>query len=111
MTQEPAITAAYRDIDPAEAQRLVESGDVRVLDVRTSEEFTSLGHIPGATLLPVNELPARLTTIESEGKPLLICCEHGVRSEAAAGFLAAHGFRGLLNLQGGMASWTGPREF
>lgn len=101
----------YRDIDPDEALRLIERGAVRVLDVRSSEEFTSLGHIPGARLLPVNELPASVGTVEPDGKPLLICCEHGVRSEAAAAFLAARGHRGVLNLRGGMACWTGPREF
>ena len=44
---------AVRQVDSEEAQRLVESGTVRVVDVRTPEEYAGLGHIPGALLLPV----------------------------------------------------------
>src|SRR5262245_33675031 len=89
---------------------LVAEGAVRVLDVRTPGEYSSLGHIPGAVLLPVDLIPVAPATLSREGAPWLVCCEHGVRSAHAAAFLARAGFTGLLNLQGGMSCWRGPRD-
>ncbi len=102
--------ASYRTIDPAEAERLVREGAVRVLDVRTPEEFERLGHVPGAILLPVDLIPVAAATLERDGKPLLVCCEHGIRSQFAARFLAQAGFAGVMNLGGGMSCWTGKRD-
>jgi rhodanese-related sulfurtransferase len=83
---------------------------VRPLDVRSPEEHRDLGHIPGSILLPVDLVACAPATIPREGKPLLVYCEHGIRSATAAAFLARSGFAGILNLAGGMSRWTGPRE-
>lgn len=99
-----------RDIDSAEAEWLVHRGEVRCLDVRTPDEFAGLGHIPGATLLPVDLIPTALGTLSREGKPVLVVCEHGVRSAFAARYLSRAGFEGILNLRGGMSEWSGPRD-
>ncbi len=101
----------YRDVTPLEAAEMVREGAVHVLDVRTVEEYRSLGHVPGATLLPLNLLAAGLATFLNSEAPLLVLCEHGVRSVAAAEFLTRAGFLDVLNMVGGMAAWTGPREF
>jgi tellurite methyltransferase len=98
------------DIEAAEAERLVAQGAVRVLDVRTPEEFTALGHIPGAILLPVDLAPSAPATLPRDGTPILVCCEHGVRSAFAARLLARAGFKAVLNLRGGMSCWRGPRD-
>ncbi len=100
----------YRQVDAAEAAELIRADRVRVLDVRTPDEYTALGHIPGALLLPVDLIASAPATLPEPGKPLLVCCEHGVRSASAAGFLARAGFAQVINLAGGMATWTGPRE-
>jgi rhodanese-related sulfurtransferase len=105
------LPPAWKDVSPGEAQRLVASGSVEVIDVRTFEEYSGLGHIPGARLLPVDRIPAEHASLPRGEKPILLACEHGVRSEAAAAWLSHRGFRDLLNLEGGMSSWTGPREF
>jgi rhodanese-related sulfurtransferase len=101
----------YRSISPGEAERLVREGTVRVLDVRTAEEYRSLGHIPGAILLPVDLIASAPATLQADGKPILVACEHGVRSATAARFLSRAGFEGILNLSGGMSRWEGPRDF
>ena len=101
----------YESIGCDEAERLVRDESVRVLDVRTPEEYRDLGHIPGAILLPVDLVASALATIPRDGKPLLVCCEHGIRSAAAARLLARGGFQGLLNLKGGLSCWQGPRDF
>ena len=101
----------YRSIGSAEAERLVRDPSVRVLDVRTPEEYRDLGHIPGAILLPVDLVVSALATLPRDGKQLLIYCEHGIRSAAAARLLAQGGLTDLLNLSGGLSTWSGPREF
>lgn len=102
---------ASRSIDPDEAEALVRDGAVRVLDVRSLEEFVSLGHIPGAALLPLDLIPSAAATLPRDGRPILIYCEHGVRSAHAARFLARAGFGNLLNMAGGLSRWRGPRDF
>jgi rhodanese-related sulfurtransferase len=101
----------YRSISPTEAQSLVESGVVHVLDVRTPDEYTALGHIPDARLLPVDLIASAPAVLPRDGKPVLVYCEHGVRSAAACRWLAKAGVAPLLNMAGGMSRWTGRRAF
>ena len=93
-----------------EAAALVESGAV-VLDVRTPDEFTALGHIPGARLLPVHLSASAPAVLEDLHHPLLVCCEHAVRSRVASRLLAQAGFTAVYELADGMAGWRGPRVF
>ena len=103
---EPSI----RGLDPSEAERLVARRAVRVLDVRNPDEFVGLGHIPGALLLPVDLIPCAPATLPRDGTPLLVCCEHGVRSAHAARFLTRAGYPEVFNLTGGMSCWRGARD-
>jgi rhodanese-related sulfurtransferase len=103
----PRITS----IDVDEAERLVASGSARVLDVREPGEFTGLGHIPGAYLLPMDLVPCAVATLPRDGRPLIVCCEHGVRSARAASLLIQAGLDPVVNMKGGMSVWRGPRDF
>lgn len=105
------MATGYRSIPPDEARALVERGAVHVLDVRTPEEYARLGHIPGAWLLPVDLVAAAPAVLPRDGRPVLVCCEHGVRSAAACRWLARAGVSPLVDLAGGLAAWNGPREF
>ncbi len=98
-------------LDAQEAERLVGAGGARVLDVRTPSEFRNLGHIEGAALLPVDMIACAVATLPRDDVPLLVYCEHGVRSAYAARFLARAGFPKVINMSGGMSCWRGPREF
>src|SRR5512143_847006 len=102
--------AAYRNVDPEEAVRLLARDGLRVLDVRTPEEYEKDGHIPGARLLPVDLIASAPATLPMDGKPLLVYCQHGMRSVTASRFLAAAGFPEVMNLVGGISCWRGPRE-
>jgi len=102
--------AAVRDVSPLEALELVRNDSLRVLDVRTPGEFQANGHIRGADLLPVDLIASAAATLARQGAPILVACEHGVRSAHAASFLAQAGFPQVLNLLGGMSQWSGPRE-
>lgn len=103
--------APFRTIPPEEAAGLIEAGRARVLDVRSPEEFAAHGHIPGAILLPVDLVACAVATLLRDGRPLIVLCEHGIRSAHAAGFLArALPGAEVLNMAGGMSCWRGPRD-
>lgn len=100
----------YRDITSAEAQALLQSNPkVFLLDVRTPAEYQDK-HIPGSTLIPVSELPDRLSEVPTDAEAILVYCKSGGRSARAAGILAAEGFENLLNLKGGITGWGGATE-
>lgn len=84
--------------------------DILMLDVRTPMEYEALGHIPGARLLPIHELPEQLGTLNPDQATVVIC-EHGIRSADASHYLAYHGFKQVYHLATGMAEWNGPRTF
>ena len=102
------------NIDSRTARGLIGSNAARVLDVRTPEEFALEGHIPGAQLLPVQEIAERFREVASSDPShptaLIVVCEHGVRSRYACEFLINAGYGNVLNLQGGMSAWPYERE-
>jgi metal-sulfur cluster biosynthetic enzyme/rhodanese-related sulfurtransferase len=101
--------APYRDVEPAEALALWESTPgLFVLDVRTPAEFAS-GHIPNAHLIPIDELEDRLSELPSRDTAILVHCAAGGRSAAACETLGHGGWTRLMNLAGGMHTWSGPR--
>jgi rhodanese-related sulfurtransferase len=89
---------------------LKQEPDLLLLDVRTPEEYFHLGHIPGARLLPIYELPEQLGTLDSQRRTVVIC-EHGIRSHDAAHYLAHHNFTKVAHLAAGMAEWDGARAY
>jgi rhodanese-related sulfurtransferase len=73
-----------------------------VLDVRQPEEFRT-GHIAGAKLIPLNELPKKMSELP-KGREIVCVCASGSRSTSASKMLAKEGFT-VLNMQGGMLAW------
>ena len=82
--------------------------DVLLLDVRTPEEFDGpLGHLEGAKLIPLQELPQRLDEIKSyKNKEIVVYCRSGGRSQRASQILIDNGFRKVRNMVGGMRAWN-----
>lgn len=79
--------------------------DVQILDVREPEEFTGpLGHIDGATLIPLGELAGRASEL-SRDRPVVAVCRAGGRSAQATVILQQAGFGDIANLAGGMLRW------
>ena len=102
---------SFRELSPDEVLPLIAGGRARLLDVRTIEEHRDLGHLPGSILLPIDLIASAPGVLPRRGPPLLVYCQHGVRSQVAADFLARAGYRGVMHLRAGLASWTGPREY
>lgn len=100
----------WRDVDASAAAALVEAHpDLLVIDVRTPQEAAS-GMLPGARLIPVDQLEERLAELPQRDRKLLLYCAGGGRSAAACDFLSQSGYEALYNLEGGFGSWTGPVE-
>jgi len=94
------------DVDSVRAIIEKETGDrYQLLDVRQPKEYAD-GHLPGAILIPLKELPNRLNELNSE-KPTIVYCASGGRSRAAAHFLSGKNFASVLNMQGGIKAWNG----
>lgn len=85
--------------DEAYAQR----DRVQFLDVREFYEFDA-GHIEGAIHVPLRRLPEKLELLDP-GRPVVVACQIGQRSDIAARFLIDKGFE-AYNLEGGMTSWS-----
>jgi rhodanese-related sulfurtransferase len=101
--------AGRRDALPEEvAQAREEKMDFKILDVRTREEYR-VHHIPGAKLVPMDDLPGQMQRLDPEAAWVVVC-EHGIRSRAVTEFLAQQEFENVTNMVGGMASWPGPVE-
>ena len=83
-----------------EIEKLQETGTVLV-DVRTDLE-NEAGSIPGAILIPVNDLRERIEEIR--GKDLVVHCAVGQRGHTAVQLLAGYGIK-AKNLSGGYTTW------
>jgi rhodanese-related sulfurtransferase len=95
---------ASNAVAPADAVRLANSGAL-LLDVRDSQEYEA-GHIIEARNLPAAELGAKAETLKKyKEKPVIVYCESGAASGAAARTLRDSGFNKVVTLRGGLQSW------
>ncbi len=90
--------------------RLTSDPKATVLDVRSPAEYRA-GHIPGARLLPVDELKAgNLADVVGDAglraeNPLYLTCHAGQRAAKAAQVLRDAGLEHLALVQGGTEAW------
>ena len=101
-----ASAAATPEVAASEVAALVSAPNgPLLLDVRTPAEFAE-GHVPGALLIPVSELPDRLHQIAAyKERGVVAYCESGVRAQRAVAILEAAGFENLRLLAGSMKAW------
>jgi adenylyltransferase/sulfurtransferase len=89
---------------PELALRLKEGNGLRLLDVREPHEL-QISRISGATLIPLGQLAARLSELDS-AEEMVVFCKAGPRSARALELLVSAGFRKVKNLQGGINAWA-----
>ena len=75
-----------------------------LVDVREPFEY-EICNISGSKLIPLGELPARLSELDSADE-IVLHCKVGGRSAKALRILQDAGFRKLSNLQGGILAWS-----
>jgi len=93
------------EIAPKELKERLEHSveRVQVIDVRQPGEF-ELGHLPGAKLLPLEELPGRLAEVDLTGDVVLYCKDER-RTRRAYLLLQEAGWTRLFALEGGIDLW------
>jgi rhodanese-related sulfurtransferase len=91
-------------LSPQQAHDLVARREVEVIDVRDPSAWSG-GHIPGARLVPLEQLRASpKAALPRDG--VLFVCAAGVRSQTAARVAAAQGLTRIYNLSSGTRGWV-----
>lgn len=84
--------------------RDIELEDIFLLDVRTRDEF-SLGSLPGAVNIPLDELRDRIDELPKD-KMIYTFCAVGLRGYLAYRILIQRGFDKVRNLSGGLKTYN-----
>ena len=103
--KEEAQEAVYMNITAQQAKEMMDSqtGYI-ILDTRTQEEYDQ-GHIPGAILIPYDEILEKAEGILTDKNQLiLVYCRSGRRSKIAAEDLVKLGYTNIREF-GGIIDW------
>ena len=102
----PVSPFKSNDVSVPEAISLIESGAL-VIDVRYSPST----HLPGALLIPMEVLAARLETLEvAKTQPIVVYCGNGTaRGPEATHILTRAGYTNVVNLGSGIEGWRAAR--
>ena len=84
-----------------EAYQMYQNGTF-VLDVRTQAEWNDY-HVPNTTLIPLDELPNRLSELPKD-QEIVVICHSGNRSQKGRDILLNAGFN-ATSMTGGILAW------
>lgn len=77
--------------------------EVTLIDVRTADE-ASLGMLPGAVNIPLDDLRDRMNEIPTD-RPVFLYCGVGLRGYLASNVLKGYGYNDVRNLIGGLKTY------
>ena len=86
-------------LSPSDAVARMGDG-IQLIDVREPWEW-EICHLPGATLLPLGQLGARLRELDAS-RETIVYCHRGMRSLDAARRLLSAGFSNVAHITGGI---------
>ena len=91
-------------------RRLIAGPPAPLLDVRTPGEYAA-AHVPGAKLIPLDELDAAAFRRERDDDcaPLYVLCQSGGRAKKAIEKLERAGVAGCVLVEGGTQAWIDAR--
>jgi hydroxyacylglutathione hydrolase len=101
----PPSEARLAPVELDELRRLVDAGEVDVLDVREPHERDQ-GYIPGSRNIPYRLVREWAEDLQG-GKPVVTICSSGPRAGVAASVLAAAGVDARPVIHGGVPDWDG----
>jgi len=97
-----ASASLANEISVGEAYTKYQNGAF-VLDVRTQEEWNEY-HAPNTTLIPLDQLPARLNEVPKD-REIVVVCRSGNRSQEGRDILLNAGFMQVTSVKGGLNEW------
>ncbi len=102
--REEGSAGAGWDITPTELAERLQNNGILLLDVREPHEL-EISRLPGAINIPLGQLAARLSELDS-AREMVVFCKGGTRSARALELLVSAGFRKVKNLKGGINAWA-----
>src|SRR5580704_5083199 len=102
--EERPVSSGVPEIQVEDLKRRLDAkDDLFVLDVREPHEY-QICNI-GGYLIPLNDLPKRVSELDSS-REIVVHCKLGGRSAKAVAFLQQAGFTKVHNLAGGITAWS-----
>ena len=93
------------EIDAVALKARLDRGEkFQFIDVREPHEY-EIAKIPGAKLIPLGDLPKRVSELDPNTE-VIAHCKMGGRSAKACDFLRASGFKNVKNMIGGITAWS-----
>lgn len=100
----PADTATLPlEVSVQDGYNFYEDGGY-ILDVRTQDEWNA-GHVPGATLITLDQLENHLNELPKD-QPIYVICRSGNRSAVGRDTLLQNGFKMVTSIGGGFNEWV-----
>jgi len=105
VTDDIAQFASQLSVTPRELSQMRDRGeDVVLIDVREPHEW-EIARIEGASLIPMGEVPGRISEIPQTGN-VLVYCKVGARSAEVLKFLHQVGLTNTKHLAGGIEAYA-----
>jgi molybdopterin/thiamine biosynthesis adenylyltransferase/rhodanese-related sulfurtransferase len=105
VSDEAERAAAGATMTPAELKAILDDGRrIKLVDVREPAEW-QINRLPGAELIPLGELPDRLSELP-QTEPIIVYCKVGGRSAEALALLRQSGFSTARHLGGGINAYA-----
>ena len=98
----PAAVQLPAEISVAQVAQAQKDGAF-ILDVREPSEWAQ-AHIAGATLIPLGDLPNRLSAVPKD-REVVVVCRTGIRSAQGRDILKNAGFTQVTSMTGGLNQW------
>ena len=92
------------EITPRETSELLKQGTIKLLDVRTPEEY-AIASVVGSVLVD-QSLAQEIMESWPKETVIVTMCHHGMRSLDAAAYLRGHGFTNTRSMMGGIDAWA-----
>jgi len=96
-------TGQPREISVEQAYQKYQAGAF-LLDIRTQEEWNEY-HVPNTTLIPLDQLQARMSEIPRD-KEIVVICRSGNRSRQGRDILLSGGFTRVTSMASGLKAWS-----
>src|SRR6476660_183662 len=92
------------EITPRETAELLKQGKIKLLDVRTPEEY-AIAKVAGSSLVDQG-LAQEIMQSWPKDTAIVTMCHHGIRSLDAAAYMRGHGFLNTRSMIGGIDAWS-----